>query len=84
MSETTPETKAAEIVVDANTDHSNNAADHSEAVTAGGGDDENSVVYRNPTERPIFKLSVNLIDTYKYINKVRMRVLLEEIANRIV
>lgn len=70
MSGTTPETKAAEIVVDANTDHSNNAADHSEAVTAGGGDDENSVVYRNPTERPIFKLSVNLIDTYKYINKV--------------
>lgn len=27
-------------------------------------------IYRPTTERPIFKLSVHLIDTYKYINKV--------------
>lgn len=26
---------------------------------------------RDPAERPVFKLSVRLIDTYKYINKVR-------------
>lgn len=34
--------------------------------------DENvSTPLRAPTERPIYKLSVRLIDTYKYINKVR-------------
>jgi hypothetical protein len=26
--------------------------------------------FRNPTERPVYKLSVKLIDTYKHINRV--------------
>ena len=30
---------------------------------------------RLPNERPIVKLSVSLIDTYKEINRVRMRIL---------
>lgn len=29
------------------------------------------LVLRDPTTRPVYKLSVKLIDTYKYINKVR-------------
>ena len=28
------------------------------------------VLHRDPTQRPIYKLSVKLIDTYKYINKI--------------
>jgi hypothetical protein len=29
------------------------------------------LVLRDPTTRPAYKLSVKLIDTYKFINKVR-------------
>ena len=36
-------------------------------------DDENWNNFRHSTERPVFKLSVKLIDTYKYINKVGYR-----------
>lgn len=32
--------------------------------------EENEIELRNSFERPIYKLSVKLIDTYKYINKV--------------
>ena len=35
-----------------------------------GGDEDYNLQYRNPSERPVYKLSVRLIDTYKYINKV--------------
>lgn len=33
-------------------------------------DDQPSVPIRDPLERPVHKLSVKLLDTYKYINKV--------------
>jgi dual specificity tyrosine-phosphorylation-regulated kinase 1 len=36
----------------------------------GATDDEEKPIFRESTERPVFKLSVRLIDTYKYINKV--------------
>ena len=35
-------------------------------------DNYNEIELRNTLERPVFKLSVRLIDTYKYINKVIM------------
>lgn len=34
------------------------------------GDDQPTVPIRDPLERPVHKLSVKLLDTYKYINKV--------------
>lgn len=34
------------------------------------GDDQPSVPIRDSSERPVHKLSVKLLDTYKYINKV--------------
>ena len=34
------------------------------------GDEDYNLQYRNPSDRPVHKLSVRLIDTYKYINKV--------------
>jgi hypothetical protein len=33
-------------------------------------DDQQIILLRDPNERPVFKLSVKLLDTYKYINKV--------------
>ena len=43
-----------------------------EAHTAMEEGDRDSPVFRDSGERPIFKLSVKLIDTYKNINKVRL------------
>jgi hypothetical protein len=40
---------------------SSNAVDESEPA----------VVLRNPADRPVYKLTVKLIETYKHINKVR-------------
>ena len=37
-----------------------------------GGEDQYNLQCRPPLERPVFKLSVRLIETYKYINKVSM------------
>lgn len=70
MSTHSPETKTAEIVVDTGTEANSNVTDHPENPATNGGDEEADIVLRNPMERPVFKLSVNLIDTYKYINKV--------------
>lgn len=33
-------------------------------------DDLPQILLRDPNERPVFKLSVKLLDTYKHINKV--------------
>lgn len=33
-------------------------------------DDQPQIQYRDPNERPVFKLSVKLLETYKHINKV--------------
>ena len=47
-------------------------------------DNYNEIELRNTLERPVFKLSVRLIDTYKYINKVimaHMQFLFEELRN---
>jgi len=33
-------------------------------------DSYNEIELRNTLDRPVYKLSVRLIDTYKYINKV--------------
>ena len=44
-----------------------------ESPSAGGGDGEQGptmVIYRAAEERPVLKLSVYLIDTYKHINKI--------------
>jgi hypothetical protein len=64
-----PETK----VSDSNNDNVgiSNTSEHTDA-SASATDDENNeeIVYRNCADRPVFKLSVQLIDTYKYINKV--------------
>jgi hypothetical protein len=35
-----------------------------------GGEDQYNLQCRPPLERPVYKLSVRLIETYKYINKV--------------
>lgn len=37
-----------------------------------GGEDQHNLQFRPPLERPVYKLSVRLIETYKYINKVSM------------
>jgi hypothetical protein len=37
---------------------------------------EPAMTLRNPTDRPVYKLSVKLLDTYKYINKVCFKNLL--------
>lgn len=34
-------------------------------------EDESDMNFRDSKERPVYKLSVKLIDTYKHINKVR-------------
>jgi len=49
---------------------SDGSARNSKAIA--GTDDSSSPVlqFRASTERPIYKLSVRLIDTYKFINKV--------------
>ncbi len=61
-----PETKGGAVIVDNAT--INEAAD---ASTAGTDDDNyDNIVYRNSGDRPVHKLSVQLIDTYKHINKV--------------
>lgn len=64
-----PETKGS----DSNTDNAgaSNTSEHTDA-SASATDDENNedIIYRNSADRPVFKLSVQLIDTYKYINKV--------------
>ncbi len=67
-----PESKDSEAVSDnAAVPNAGDRVDSSGSPT----DDENydNVVYRNPVERPVYKLSVNLIDTYKFINKVSFR-----------
>lgn len=66
----TPEPKESEGVTE--NAALSNASDHAD-TSASATDDENydNVVYRNPADRPVFKLSVQLIDTYKHINKVR-------------
>lgn len=38
-----------------------------------GGDDNYNLQCRPPLERPVYKLSVRLIETYKYINKVSFK-----------
>lgn len=39
-----------------------------------GVDELITVHYRAPSERPVHKLSVRLIDTYKHINKVKGKI----------
>lgn len=34
---------------------------------------EKEIKYRDKADRPVYKLSVKLIDTYKHINKVGLR-----------
>jgi hypothetical protein len=41
-----------------------------ETMEVEGAEDQPAVALRDPTTRPVYKLSVKLIDTYKYINKV--------------
>jgi hypothetical protein len=64
-----PENKGS----DSNNDHAgvSNTSEQTDA-SASATDDENNedVVYRNCGDRPVYKLSVQLIDTYKHINKV--------------
>lgn len=36
-------------------------------------DDQPQIQCRDPNLRPVFKLSVKLLETYKHINKVRFR-----------
>ncbi len=40
------------------------------SADSGDADDSQLISLRDPTTRPVFKLSVRLLDTYKYINKV--------------
>lgn len=47
--------------------------DDDEDAFADGGDDVDDqpiMQLRDPNERPVYKLSVKLLDTYKFINKV--------------
>lgn len=41
-----------------------------ETMEVEGAEDQPTITLRDPTTRPVYKLSVKLIDTYKYINKV--------------
>lgn len=48
------------------------AGDNGQTMDQDYAEDQPTVKLRNPVERPVFKLSVQLLDTYKYINKVCM------------